>query len=75
MVQSGVITGDIRRVFLPISRAPYPVVSTGSSGKLIVRLMLDNPSSKTPKELAKEHSLIALDKERFFDGSRGVGKW
>jgi len=24
--------------------------------------MLDNPSSKTPEELAKEHSLIALDK-------------
>jgi len=24
--------------------------------------MLDKPSSKTPKELAKEHSLIALDK-------------
>lgn len=33
---------------------------TGSSGKLIVGLMLDNPSSKTPEELAKEHSLIAL---------------
>ncbi|KAF9782250.1 Glutamyl-tRNA amidotransferase B subunit [Thelephora terrestris] len=37
-------------------------VITGSSGKLILRLMLDNPSSKTPEELAKEHSLIALDK-------------
>lgn len=24
--------------------------------------MLENPSSKTPEELAKEHSLIALDK-------------
>jgi 1,4-dihydroxy-2-naphthoyl-CoA synthase len=27
-----------------------------------VRLMLDNPSSRTPEELAKEPSLIALDK-------------
>ena len=24
--------------------------------------MLDNPSAKTPEELAKEHSLVALDK-------------
>ncbi|KAF9777408.1 GatB/GatE catalytic domain-containing protein [Thelephora terrestris] len=46
MVQSGVIT----------------VSQQGPSGKLILRLMLDNPSSKTPEELAKEHSLIALDK-------------
>lgn len=37
-------------------------VITGSSGKLILRLMLDDPSSKTPEELAREHSLIALDK-------------
>ena len=27
-----------------------------------MRFMLDKPSSKTPEELAKEHSLIALDK-------------
>jgi len=37
-------------------------IITGSSGKLILRLMLDNPSSKTPEELAREHTLIALDK-------------
>lgn len=35
---------------------------TGSSGKLLLRLMLDSPSSKTPEELAKEHSFVALDK-------------
>ena len=39
-----------------------PLSLTGSSGKLIIRLILDNPSSKTPEELAREHSLIALDK-------------
>jgi len=34
-------------------------VITGSSGKLLLRIMLDSPSSKTPEELAKEHALIA----------------
>jgi len=45
-------------------------VITGSSGKLIVRLMLDNPSSKTAEELAKEHSLIALD-----EGNSSMEAW
>ena len=61
MVQSGVITGDSlsdkksRHHTLPL----FPI---GSSGKSILRLMLDTPSCKMPEELAKEHSLIALGK-------------
>ena len=61
MVQSGVITGDsyLMEVAPQYILPRFPI---GSSGKLVLRLMLDTPSSKTPKELAKEHSLVALGK-------------
>ena len=55
MVQSGIITGNSlsdkksRHHTLPL----FPI---GSSGKSILRLMLDTPTSKMPEELAKEHS-------------------
>jgi len=61
MVQSGVITGDSCRTSRVIV-CTLPRFPIGSSGKLILRIMLDTPSSKTPQELAKEHSLIALAK-------------
>jgi aspartyl-tRNA(Asn)/glutamyl-tRNA(Gln) amidotransferase subunit B len=62
MVQTGVITGEVCSVESCVAVSLTLVFSIGSSGKLILRLMLDEPSSKTPEALAKEHSLIALER-------------
>lgn len=37
------------------------VSSTGTSGKQLLKHMVDNPNAKSPKDLARELSLLALD--------------
>lgn len=71
MVQAGAITGKYSFYIRRRDKMDHiSVFLIGSSGKLLLGFMLDNPSSKTPEELAKEHSLIALDK-----GDSSIEAW
>jgi aspartyl-tRNA(Asn)/glutamyl-tRNA(Gln) amidotransferase subunit B len=65
MVQNGIVTGTVT-IYDP-SFLLASDKDVGSSGKLLLRHMLDHPSSKAPMELAEHLGLLAVQGDDFLE--------